>query len=350
MVWYSASDQNPIQYRDSKTDKENNNNNSRRENQISYDFPIDKSSNTSSQDTETLCSICNRSNRIITDPESGEIVCSNCGIVISDKIQDMSRHDRRVFSSEEANDRIRTGSPASLARHDMGLATIIGKDDRDASGHPLDAAMRARMQRLRIWNFRAHSHSYVERNLIQAFNELNILRDKLGLSDAVMEKIAYIYRKVQQRGLIRGRTMSGILAAAIYIAYRELGTPRTLKDIAAASNIKRKDIARNYRTLLFELGLKVPNADPIRCISKVANKANLTENTKRHALSVMKEVTDREIPVGKDPIGMAASVLYISCLKTGEDKTQTQIARAAGVTDVTVRNRYKGLKSKLQLN
>jgi transcription initiation factor TFIIB len=129
-----------------------------------------------------------------------------------------------------------------------------------------------------------------------------------------------------------------------------LGTPRTLKDIAAASNIKRKDIARNYRMLLFELDFKVPNADPIRCISKVANKANLTENTKRHALSVMKEVTDREIPAGKDPMGMAASVLYISCLKTGEDKTQTQIATAAGVTDVTVRNRYKDLKSKLQLN
>src|SRR5437868_6369580 len=119
MVSYSAFAQNLIQHRDSKTDKENNNDNSRRENQISHDFPIDKSSNTSSQDTETLCSICNRSNRIITDPESGEIICSNCGIVISDKIQDMSRPDRRVFSSGEANDRIRTGSPASLARHDM---------------------------------------------------------------------------------------------------------------------------------------------------------------------------------------------------------------------------------------
>ena len=193
MVWYSSSDQILSQHRDSKTDKEDNNSdNNRRENDINYNFFIDKNSNTSSQDTLTLCSICNRSDRIITDPESGEIICSNCGIVISDKIQDMGRSDRRVFNSGEATDRIRTASPASLARHDMGLATIIGKDDRDASGHPLDAATRARMQRLRIWNFRAHSHSYVERNLLQAFNELNILRDKLGLSDAVMEKIAYI--------------------------------------------------------------------------------------------------------------------------------------------------------------
>ena len=346
MVWYSSSDQILSQHRDSKTDKEDN----RRENEINYDFSIDKNSNTSSKDTQTLCSICNRSDRIITDPESGEIICSNCGTVISDKIQDIGRSDRRVFSSGEANDRIRTGSPASLARHDMGLATIIGKDDRDASGRPLDAATRARMQRLRIWNFRAHNHRSADRSLLQAFNELNILRDKLGLSDAAMEKIAYIYRKVQQRGLIRGRTVSGLIAAAIYAGCREMETPWTLKDISLVSNIKRKDIARNYRKMLLELDLKVPNTDSIKCIAKVANKANITENTKRHALSIMKEVTDREIPAGKDPMGMAASVLYISCLKTGEDKTQIQLATAAGVTDVTVRNRYKDLKSKHQLN
>jgi hypothetical protein len=154
MVWYSSSDQILSQHRDSKTDKQDNDiDNNRRENGISYDFSIDKNSNTSSKDTQTLCSICKSSDKIITDLESGEIICSSCGTVISDKIQDMGRSDRRVFSSGEANDRIRTGSPASLARHDMGLATIIGKDDRDAIGHPLDAATRARMQRLRIWNF-----------------------------------------------------------------------------------------------------------------------------------------------------------------------------------------------------
>jgi transcription initiation factor TFIIB len=292
-----------------------------------------------------MCSICKRTDKIISDPESGEIICSNCGVVISDKIQDINRPDRRAFSPEELNNRIRTGSAASLARYDMGLATTIGKADRDAKGHRLDPIMRARMQRLRRWNIRTIDHTSAYRNLMLAFSELAIVKDKLGLSDAIVEKTAYIYRKAQERMLVRGRTISGILAAAIYIACRELGTPRTLKDIAAASNIKRKDIARNYRMLLFELDFKVPNADPIRCIVKVANKANLTENTKHQAMSIMKEVTEKEISAGKDPMGLAATILYISCLKTGEDKTQTQMAHAAGVTEVTVRNRFKELKN-----
>jgi transcription initiation factor TFIIB len=137
------------------------------------------------------------------------------------------------------------------------------------------------------------------------------------------------------------------MAAAVYIACRKIGTPYALRDIAAVGNIKRKDIARNYRKLLFKLDLKFPNADPMKYISKVANKANLTENTKREAMSIMKEVSKRQIAAGKDPMGLAASVLYVSCLKTGEDMTQTQIANAPGITDVTLRNRYKELKNKL---
>lgn len=299
--------------------------------------------------TPFTCLIC-KNNRIVTDSESGEVICSNCGTVISDRNQEISRPEWRFYSAEQENDRSRTGIPITLAKADMGLATIIGKDDRDASGHLLDGAMRNRMQRLRTWDLRTRNHTASDKNLLQAFSKLDVLKDKLALSDAVVEKIAYIYRKVQHRGLIRGRTISGLIAAAIYAGCREMETPWTLKDIAAASNVKRKDIARNYRMLLFELNLKVPNADPIKCIVKVANRSNLTENTKREAIAIMNDVAKKEISAGKDPMGLAATVLYLSCLRTGEETTQTQIAQASGVTEVTVRNRLKELKSKLHPN
>jgi len=293
------------------------------------------------------CSNCN-SNRIIDDPESGEIICSSCGMVISDRIQNITIPERRDFNNNETESRRRTGIPVSLAIYDMGLATVIAKTNRDASGRPLGADMRDRMKRLRTWDFRT-SYTYLDKNLTQAFDELDILKDKLVLSNAIVEKAAYIYRKVEDRGLVRGRTISGIMAAAIYAACREVGTLWTLRDIAAASNVKRKDIARNYRMLLLELDFKVPNADPMKCIAKVANKANLSENTKRQAISIIKEASGRGISAGKDPMGIAASILFISCLRTGEHRTQGQIANASGVTEVTVRNRYKELKNKLLL-
>jgi len=298
--------------------------------------------------TAIMCNMC-KSDQTVTDLESGEIICRKCGLVLSDKTQE-SRAEWRAFTTEEANDRSRTGIPSSLARHDMGLSTVIGKTDKDASGRTLDAVMRSTMGRLRAWDFRSQAHSPTDRNLRQAFSELDRLKDKLGVSDVVIEKTAYIYRKAQERGLVRGRTISAMIGAALYIACRETGASRTLKDIAEIGNIKRKDLARTYRLVVMELNLKIPLIDPMKCVVRVANRASLSERTKRAALIIMKGVTKSGISAGKDPMGLAASVLYLACLDTGESRTQTDIAEAAGVTEVTVRNRYKNLKSHLDLN
>jgi transcription initiation factor TFIIB len=296
-----------------------------------------------------LCSICKSNAHIITDPESGEIVCGNCAIVISDKIEDNIHQENRGFTLEEISRRARTGSPTSLARHDKGLYTIIGRANIDASGQLLNATTRSTIERLRLWDSRIQFSNPNYRSLKQGFNELDALKDKLGLSDAVVEKAAYIFRKAQERRLVAGRTISGIMAAALYIACREMGTPRTIKDVSAASNVRRKDIARNYRLLLNELDVKIPIIDPMKCIAKVANTAQISEKTKRQAMTIMREIIQREIPAGKNPMGLAAVSLYIACRMTGEYRTQVDISKVAGVTEVTLRNRFKDLKDKLEL-
>jgi transcription initiation factor TFIIB len=295
--------------------------------------------------TSITCSICNNnSGQIITDTESGEIICRNCGMVMLDNVQE-TRPEWRSFTTEEAkNSRSRTGMPTSLARHDKGLATIIGRTNKDASGQVLDAAMRTTMERLRTWDFRTQAHTSTDRNLRQAFSELDRLKDKLGLPDSVIEKTAYIYRKVQERGLVRGRTISSVLAAAAYIACREMGMSRTLDDIAHLNNIKHKELARTFRLLVLELDLKVPMIDPMKCVVKVANKAKLSEKTKRQAMNIMHNIIKSGVSAGKDPMGLAGSVIYMSSINTGETITQMDIADAAGVTEVTIRNRYKDIK------
>ena len=295
------------------------------------------------------CSTCNTDQTAITDPESGEIVCSKCGLVISEKIEDYAHQERRAYSMQEADERARTGARTSLAFHDMGLSTIIGKANKDASGQLLNSAMCSSMDKLRIWDSRIHVNSSEDRSLRRAFHQLNTLRDKLGLSDTLVEKSAYLYRKAQERGLIRGRTVDGIMTAAVYIACRETGTPKSLEDISIVSNLKRKDITRCYRRLVFDLDIKIPIVDPMKCIVKVANKLSLSEKTKHKAMNLMTYAIKMEINAGKIPMGLAATVLYASCLKTGENVSQTNIAEASGVTEVTIRNRFKDLTSKIKI-
>ena len=252
---------------------------------------------------------------VITDPDCGEIICSNCGMVLSDKIQESSRPEKRTFNSSDRDNRDRTGIPTSLARHDMGLATTIANTDRDASGHKIDATMRSTMNRLRVWHFRTQAYTPTDKNLLQAFNELDLLKDKLSLPDASVQKAAYIYRKVQEKGLGRRRPIHTVLAAVIYIACREMEIPRTIKEISTNSNIKPNEISRLYRLLVFELDIRIPLVDPMKCITMISNKVNVSEKIKHHAMNIMNDdITKSQISAGKNPLGLAASILYLSCL------------------------------------
>ena len=319
--------------------------------------------------SKILCPNCNvnydnkNDNRnIINDPESGEIICGICGLVLSIEKSQEIRPEWRNFNTEQSNNRIRTGMPTSLARHDMGLSTIIGRTDRDYTGNAIDTSIKSTIDRLRILDYRTQLHSSTDRSLKKAFSELDFLRDKLALPDSVVEKTAYIYRKAQQRGMIRGRTVSAMLAAATYIACREIGVGKTLKDIAEGSNVKPKTLSQCYRTLLTELDIKTPMLDPMRCVAKVASRMQLNEMTSRQAMGIMHNAMKSEASTGKNPMGLAAAVLYISYHNNNiknsaqrksndsdDKRTQTSFAQASGITDVTLRNTVRSLKNQLLL-
>ena len=212
--------------------------------------------------------------------------CSKCGFVATDRVE-QEGPEWRAFSKEEGDNRTRICRPTSLAMHDMGLATIINPQNKDATGKPLTASMKSTVKRLRTLDNRSQVHEPVDRNFRQAFSELDRLKTKLALSDAVIEKTAYIYRKVLDKGLVRGRSIPGLIAVSLYAACRNTETPRTLTDVANGINIKRKDIARCYRLLLRELDLKMPVVNPIRCISRISSITELSEKTKRKAVEIL---------------------------------------------------------------
>ncbi|HKG71253.1 MAG TPA: transcription initiation factor IIB [Nitrososphaeraceae archaeon] len=286
---------------------------------------------------------------VVSDPETGELIRKDTGEVISDNMLSQGK-EWRSFGIEEGANRARTGTPTSLAFHDMGLSTVIGKEATDASGNAIDTDTRMRMSRLRTWNNRSQVHSPTERSLQKAFSILSRLKDRLGLPNHITEKAAYTYRKAQDRGLVRGDTVDSVLAASIYVAARQSGVPRTLDEISEISNVKLKHAARSYRRIVTQLDIKAPIIDPSKYIMKVANKLGFDEKIKRKALELMEKAQKKNILVGKDPVSMAASILYLVNVDEGHHKTQSEIAKEAGTTEVTVRNRSKELRQKLGLD
>ena len=293
------------------------------------------------------CLECGGAN-LVHDYDSGETVCSNCGLVLHEQTLDKGP-EWRAFTQEEKQSRSRVGVPTSYSVHDKGLSTAIGRVDRDAFGRKLPLSTRLQMWRLRKWQIRSRVHSSVDRNLAQAMAELDRLSDKLYIPGPIKEKAAVVYRKSLEKGLVRGRSIAAIAAASLYAACRNSATPRTLREIAEASLVDKKDVARCYRLLLRELEMQMPIADPMTYVSKIAERTGISGPTQGIAIKIIHEAKKRRAASGKDPMGLAAAALYIACLQSNEKKTQKDIAEAAGVTEVTVRNRYKSLKRQLDL-
>ena len=293
-------------------------------------------------DPNSKCIRCGKSS-LLTDGVTGEQFCAKCGFVISEKSQELGP-EWRSFQKDSGSDPTRTGAPTSLTIHDRGLSTVINPQNKDASGKPLSTSMKSTIERLRTWDSRSQVHESADRNLRQALNELNRLKDKLAISANVLEKAAYLYRKALEKKLVRGRSISAMIAASLYAACRDTETPRTLNDVADAANVKRKDISRCYRLLHKELELKMPVVDSIQLIARISSKLGITEKTKRYAVKVLQEAQERKESAGKDPMGLAASALYLACIKNEVSITQRDLAEAAGVTEVTIRNRIKALR------
>jgi len=293
------------------------------------------------------CPECGSTN-LVHDYDTGETVCGDCGLVLYEQMMDKGP-EWRAFTQEEKASRSRVGVPISYSVHDKGLSTAISHINRDAFGRKLPLSTRLQMWRLRKWQIRSRVHSSIDRNLAQAMAELDRLSDKTYIPSPVKEKAAVIYRKALDKGLVRGRSIAAIAAASLYAACREGGTPRTLREIAEASLVDKKDVARCYRLLLRELDIQMPLADPLTYISKIAERTGISGKTQGLAIHILRQARKKRASAGKDPMGLAAAALYIACLQSDEKKTQKDIAEAAGVTEVTVRNRYKTLKRQLNL-
>jgi len=274
----------------------------------------------------------------ITDFETGEVICQNCGKVLQDKISN-NREDNNAFSKSEYASHF--GSKSSLRFHDMGLATIIGKFNHDSTGKPIDYKMRPAMKRMRFWDSRSHTKNSSEQNLRIALLTMEKLTEKLCLSDVIMERAAYIYRKAARAQLIRGRSINGMVGACVYLACREMDVTRTIEDISNNLQGNRSSLAKNYRILFQNLRLTVSIPDPIRCIIKIANNLDIPENTKREAIHIFDILKEKKLIAGKKPNSVAAAVIHMAGIKTGVNLSQQKISKASGITVVTIRNRCK---------
>ncbi len=287
------------------------------------------------------CSECNSSN-LVYDESKGEVICGDCGLLVEEKMVDTT-HELRAFDKSEKKSR--GGAPISMQKFDKGLTTNVGEI---SDIYKLASTQQTRKYlRLKKWQERVSTS--IERNLRLAMAELRKVASFLDLPSVVREEAARIYNFVLQRGMVRGRSMESVIASCIYAACRSYNIPRTLDEISIASEVERKEIGRTYRFITRKIGIKVTPSSPKDYISRFASVLHLSPKTQNEALKILKKAEISELTSGRGPAGIAAAALYVAALLNDEKKTQREVADVAGITEVTIRNRYKELLEKLKL-
>ena len=282
-----------------------------------------------------ICPECK--GQIITIQDTGEVVCSQCGLVLKERIIDFSHSGKRAFTAQEKKIRERTGSPISILLPDMGLTTVI--DKRNIVNPDLKRAAK--------WNSRI---SWEKRNLLIATTELKRICSNLNLPDYIKLEAISLYKKAFKRKLLRGRSINGMVAACIYYACREKRIPRTLQEILDETSISAKDVRRFYRTLIKEFNLKTPSTDPIALIPRFITELGLDSEIEGLTIKILNAYKSNISMSGKDPKGIVAGVLYLACKIRKINLTQKRIANTVGITEVTLRSRYKELIKKLNVS
>jgi transcription initiation factor TFIIB len=293
------------------------------------------------------CPECS-STQLVRDYERGELICNNCGLVIDDSFIDQGP-EWRAFDSEQSESRARTGSPMTFTIHDKGLSTDISWKNKDSYGKSIPTRNRAQLYRLRKWQKRIKVSNAAERNLSQALQELERMASNLSIPNDVRETAAVIYRKAVKQNMIRGRSIEGVVAGSIYAACRITNVPRTLDEIASVTRVKKKEIGRTYRIMSRFLKLNIMPSKPDDYVNRFCSKLKLSMEARKRATEILKMAQEHDLTSGKGPTGVAAAAIYIASLLTEERRTQRSVAEVAGVTEVTIRNRYKELTEKLSL-
>lgn len=286
------------------------------------------------------CPECN-STKFYIDHETGERICSTCGLVIDQTAVIYRGPAVRAFSPEEYTEKQSHGDPQRQSNTKMAEGSIIHVMDIKVPG--MSREDKIRFYRIRRQQIRALTKDSFDRNLVIAMGRLSTITSQLKTSNMLHEEAAKIYRQSLNRGLVKGRDINQIITACLYAAYRVHGVYIQLSTLEKVSKESEKDISRCYRLILKTLKLKVKLDRVNRFIPPAIEKLGLSQAVESRCVEILNVAHEKKSLNGRSPSGMASAILYVVCREKNLRVTQKMIADAVGVTEVTLRNRYKQL-------
>jgi len=270
---------------------------------------------------------------LIEDHRAGDQICSECGLVVGDRVIDVGSEWRTFSNDKGGEDKSRVGGAENSLLGSSDLSTMIGPG-RGAASFTSDGTP--------IYTNRQGRQSTSDRTLINAFRIIAGMADRINLPKTIVDRANVLFKMVSDGKNLKGRSNDAIAAACLYIACRQEGVPRTFKEIVAVSTVSKKEIGRCFKLILkAHEGTSVELITTADFMSRFCGNLSLSREVQKAATCIAKKAVDLDIVPGRSPISVAAAAIYMASQASDDKRTQRDIAEIAGVADVTIRQSYK---------
>jgi transcription initiation factor TFIIB len=275
------------------------------------------------------CREC-KSTNTMEDHHSGDIVCTDCGLVIG-KVIDQGE-EWRSFADDDGPDKSRVASRNDLLS-EAAMSTSIARQQKDGPGGGYST----------MSNLQGVA-SAQDRHLMEQFRRLRRMGDRIKIPRLICERAEEIYKKLYLTKKLSGRKIEGVLAASMFIACRQLGEPRTFKEIGATMECPNKELNKCYKMALPVLGISaVPQGKPADHITRYCARLEIKDYGAICAAKHVAGAVQREnLLVGKNPISIAGACIYLvgQLSDPASQRSFEQIAHVTGITAETIQKAY----------
>lgn len=292
--------------------------------------------------TKQKCPECG-DNNFFQNRDNGEIVCRSCSLVLEDAAIDSGRDNTGFDEESNTPSGGRTGAPFD-PRVANNLTTSVGSREDLARLPKHQQFLMRRIRKKNNW-----TSASIEQNLGNALTHLGLVSGSLQLPERVEKEAARLYRLAAERNFTIARAMENVIAAAIYLACRLDGTPKSLKEVAGIARVDKKILGKTYKLMARRLGIQIKPMSPMDFTARFASTLKLDAKTESNALDIIHKALASDLTSGKSPISISATALYLSALINKNRKTQKLVAETADITEATLRARAQELITELKL-